>query len=106
VNKSIYLTLGSTAAATLAFQVVLIRLFALAQGHHFTFIAVSLALLGRGPAGIYLSLCSPSPARRQRSLAGAAALFALAPPAAYLAVLYHDFAGPAHPLGFPDGVSR
>jgi hypothetical protein len=91
VKKSIYFTLGCTAAATLAFQVVLTRLFALAQGHHFTFMAVSLALLGAGASGTYLSLRPPSPERRQRSLAGAAALFALATPAAYLAVNYLPF---------------
>jgi hypothetical protein len=86
VKKSIYFTLGSTAAATLAFQVVLTRLFALAQGHHFTFMAVSLALLGAGASGTYLSLRPPSPERWHRRLAGAAALFALAAPAAYLTV--------------------
>ncbi len=91
MKKSIYFTLGSTAAATLAFQVVLTRLFALAQGHHFTFLAVSLALLGAGASGTYLSLRPPSPERWQRSLAGAAALFALATPAAYLTVNYLPF---------------
>lgn len=91
MKKSIYFTLGCTAAATLAFQVVLTRFFALAQGHHFTFMAVSLALLGAGASGTYLSLRPPSPERWQRSLAGAAALFALATPAAYLAVNYLPF---------------
>ncbi len=70
----------------LAFEVALTRLFALAQGHHFAFMAVSLALLGAGASGTFLSLRSPSRQGLRRWLAASALLFTLTVPASYLAV--------------------
>jgi spermidine synthase len=72
-------------AAPLAFQVVLTRLFALAQGHHFAFMAISLALLGGGASGTFLSLRPPR-GDATRYLTASACLFALAVPASYLLV--------------------
>ncbi len=89
--KAIYPVLLFISAATLAFQVVLTRLFALAQGHHLAFMAVSLALLGIGASGAYLSLRPPTPASLGRTLTGGAALFAATIPASYLAVNYLPF---------------
>jgi len=49
-------------AAGLAFEITLTRLFAIAQGYHFGFLAVSLALLGFGASGTALAV-RPSLAR-------------------------------------------
>ena len=81
----LYAGLFVLSAAPLAFQVVLTRLFALAQGHHFAFMAISLALLGGGASGTFLSLRPPR-GDGTRYLAAAAFLFALAVPAGYLLV--------------------
>lgn len=81
----LYAGLFVLSAAPLAFQVVLTRLFALAQGHHFAFMAISLALLGGGASGTFLSLRPPR-GDGTRYLAVSAFLFALAVPASYLLV--------------------
>jgi len=83
---SIYLSLLLLSAATLAFEVALTRLFSLAQGHHFAFMAVSLALLGAGASGTFLSLRTPPRQGLRRWLAASALLFTLTVPASYLAV--------------------
>lgn len=82
----VYLSLLLLSAATLAFQVALTRLFALAQGHHFAFMAVSLALLGAGASGTFLSLRPASRQGLRRWLAVSALLFTLTIPASYLVV--------------------
>jgi hypothetical protein len=43
-------------ASTLAFEIVLSRLFSIAQFYHFAFMTVSLALLGAGASGTALSV--------------------------------------------------
>mgnify|MGYP006177718287 CR=1 FL=1 len=43
-------------AAALAYEVVLTRLFSIAHGYHFAFLAVSLALLGFGASGTLLAI--------------------------------------------------
>ena len=55
-HRAVYAVLVLVSAAGLAFQVVLTRIFSLAQGHHFAFMAISLTLLGIGASGTYLSL--------------------------------------------------
>jgi spermidine synthase len=82
----IYLSLLLLSAATLAFEVALTRLFALAQGHHFAFMAVSLALLGAGASGTFLSRRSPSRQGLRRWVAASALLFTLTVPGSYLVV--------------------
>ena len=77
--NSIYLTLMLISAASLAFQVALTRFFSLAQGHHFAFMAISLALLGIGASGTYLSLRQPAEATWQRTFSGGTLLFTLSP---------------------------
>lgn len=44
-------------AASLALEINLIRLFAVAQFYHFAFLSISLALLGFGASGTFLSVC-------------------------------------------------
>jgi spermidine synthase len=83
---AIYVSLLLLSAATLAFEVTLTRLFALAQGHHFAFMAVSLALLGAGASGTFLSLHPASARSLRRHLATSSLLFTLAAPASYLLV--------------------
>lgn len=51
-----YVGLFLLAAATLGLEITLTRVFALAQGYHFAFIAISVALLGLGAGGMVLSL--------------------------------------------------
>jgi hypothetical protein len=88
--NALYLVLLLLSAAMLAFQVTLTRLFALAQGSHLAFMAISLALLGIGASGSYLAL-RPVPAAWPRWVGRGAVLFSLTLPAAYLAVNYLPF---------------
>lgn len=50
-------------AASLSLEINLIRLFAVAQFYHFAFLSISLALLGFGASGTFLSVF-PAPLRR------------------------------------------
>ena len=47
---------GCSSAAVLILEVVLTRVFAVAQFYHFAFLAVSLALLGYGASGSVLAV--------------------------------------------------
>ena len=49
-------TIFLLSAATLAFEITLTRIFSVAQFYHFAFMVVSLALLGFGASGTFLSL--------------------------------------------------
>lgn len=49
-------SLGLVSAAALADEVLLIRLFSIIQWHHFAYMIISLALLGYGVSGTFLSL--------------------------------------------------
>jgi hypothetical protein len=51
-----YAGLFLLSAATLAFEVNLTRIFSVAQFYHFAFMIVSLALLGFGASGTFLTL--------------------------------------------------
>jgi spermidine synthase len=85
-DRGVYLGLFFLSAAPLAFEVTLTRSFALAQGHHFAFMAISLALLGGGASGTFLSLRSPQLHCGRHWLATSALLFTLSTPASYLLV--------------------
>mgnify|MGYP005844585689 CR=1 FL=1 len=54
--RRLYLGLGGVALTTLAFETLLTRIFSLAQGYHFAFMVVSIALLGYGVSGTLLAL--------------------------------------------------
>ncbi len=43
-------------AAILAYEVLLVRLFAIVQWHHFAYLAISVALLGFGVSGALLAV--------------------------------------------------
>jgi hypothetical protein len=51
-----YFAIAILSAATLAYEVLLLRLFAIAQWHHFAYMAISIALLGFGASGTFLFL--------------------------------------------------
>ena len=87
----IYVALVLISAATLAFQVALTRFFALAQGSHLAFMAVSLALLGAGASGTYLSLRPVARTNLPQLVSVGAILFAVSVPAAYLTINYLPF---------------
>ncbi len=80
-SLSTLLGVGLIAAAALAFELTLTRVFAVAQFYHFAFMAVSLALLGAGASGSIL-------AAWQRRIAPArlALAFALTIPGVYLLI--------------------
>jgi hypothetical protein len=86
-----YIALCLISAATLAFQVALTRFFSLAQGHHFAFMAISLALLGIGASGSYLSLRQPTATTWRRTFSAGALLFTATIPLAYLTINYLPF---------------
>ena len=52
----VYLGILLLSAATLLFEITLTRVFSVAQWYHFAFMVVSLALLGFGASGSFLSL--------------------------------------------------
>ena len=65
-------------AATLLFEIALTRIFAVTQGYHFAFLAISLALLGFGASGTALTIVPALASRDIRPLmAGAGLLFAV-----------------------------
>ena len=73
-------------AAALAYEVLLLRLFAIVQWHHFAYLSISVALLGIGAAGTFVTV-----ARRRlqaafpASFVAAAASFAVAALACFAA---------------------
>ncbi len=74
-----YVAIALVSAAALAYEVLLIRLFSIVQWHHFAHMVISLALLGYGASGAFLSL-SASALRRRFTLAFTANAILLASP--------------------------
>ncbi len=66
-HRAIGIGIGLSSAAVLIFEIVLSRVFAITQFHHFVFVTVSLALLGFGASG---SLLSAFPTLGQADRAG------------------------------------
>jgi len=74
-------------AATLLFEITLTRVFSIAQWYHFAFMVVSLALLGFGASGSFLSLFPRLVMKKlNHLLAVCAALFSLGCLGSYLLV--------------------
>ena len=81
-----YLALAVISAAILAYEVLLVRLFAIVQWHHFAYMAISIALLGFGASGTLLALWQDWVRTRFTAIfAVSATLFALSAPASFLA---------------------
>ena len=79
------IALAVISAAILAYEVLLVRLFAIVQWHHFAFMAISIALLGFGVSGTLIVLFRERAERMPLALFSAAALvFAVTAPAAFL----------------------
>jgi hypothetical protein len=53
-------------ASTLAYEILLVRVFAIEQFHHFAYMAISIAMLGFGTSGTLLALVRPGPDRAHR----------------------------------------
>jgi len=85
VSFSLLLGIFLTSAATLVLEISLTRLLSVAQGHHFAFMVVSMALLGYGASGSFLS-SFPSLMRREtpQTLVQASWLFSVSALCAYL----------------------
>ncbi|HOV86937.1 MAG TPA: SAM-dependent methyltransferase [Syntrophobacteraceae bacterium] len=65
-------------AASLAYELLLMRLLSIAQWNHFAFMIISLALLGYGASGTFLVLCRRRIARRYaQSFVANAVLFSV-----------------------------
>jgi len=79
-------------AGSLAFEIILTRIFSVAQFYHFAFMIVSLALLGFGASGTVLAVF-PGAGRRDipRSLARLSWLFSVSVIGSYVLTLYMPF---------------
>ncbi len=51
-----YLSIALISASALAYEILLMKLFSIIQWHHFAYMIISLALLGYGASGTFLSL--------------------------------------------------
>ena len=72
-------------AASLLFEIALTRVYAIAQGHHFAFVAIAMALLGIGAAGTLTATSSRlAGAAPETAISWAGALFALTAVGAYV----------------------
>ena len=81
-----YVAIALISAATLLLELALLRLFAVQQFYHFAFMAISLALLGAGASGSWLSVRRRPPRPAPMCLA-----FAFSTAAVYLIVNYVPF---------------
>ncbi len=73
------LTIALLSASALGYEILLIRLFSIIQWHHFAYMIISLALLGYGASGTFLSFAQQPLLRRfPLALSVNIALFALA----------------------------
>jgi hypothetical protein len=88
----LYFGIALVSAASLAFEITLTRIFAIAQGYHFGFLAISLALLGFGASGTALAL-RPAFARDavMPRLARFSLAFSISLVACYLTINYLPF---------------
>lgn len=72
-------------SAALGYEILLMRLFSIVQWHHFAYMIISLALLGFGASGTFISLARNTVAARFEVIyLGSAALFAVSSLASFL----------------------
>ncbi|MBI3983641.1 MAG: hypothetical protein HY337_12075, partial [Gemmatimonadetes bacterium] len=83
MTSGLAIAVALLSGASLAYEVLLIRLFAIEQFHHFAAMAISIAMLGFGLSGTALALADPAAERARewlaRSSASAAPLLAVSP---------------------------
>ncbi len=80
-----YLAVGLLSGAALAYEVLLTRLFAIIQWHHFAYMMISVAMLGWGAAGTLMAILRAPLQRHHRAVfSAAAALFGLSAVACFL----------------------
>ncbi len=60
------LAVALLSASTLAFEILLVRVFAIEQFHHFAYMAIGVAMLGFGASGTALALARPGSERAAR----------------------------------------
>jgi len=61
-------------ASTLAYEILLVRVFAIEQFYHFAYMAIGVAMLGFGASGTLVALARPQPAQAARWFVWAAML--------------------------------
>lgn len=84
--RRIYLCVAILSAGVLAYEILLTRLLSIVQWHHFAYMIISLALLGFGASGTFLTFFGRSLARRfQAAFAANAVAFALSSYACFAA---------------------
>jgi predicted membrane-bound spermidine synthase len=96
--RSVYASVFAISAATLLFQVTLIRIFSVSIWYHFAFLVVSVALFGIGASGVATSFLTAASRDRLRALAPL--LFAFSTLFSYVAANAIPFA-PFHILQEP-----
>ncbi len=80
-----YLAVGLLSGAALAYEVLLTRLFAIIQWHHFAYMMISVAMLGWGAAGTLTAILREPLMRHHRAVFSAtAAVFGLSAVACFL----------------------
>ncbi|HEX2061060.1 MAG TPA: SAM-dependent methyltransferase, partial [Thermoanaerobaculia bacterium] len=83
--RPLVLAVGLLSGATLAYEILLIRLFSITDWHHLAFLVISLALLGYGVSGTLLALGREALLRRFRAATStAAAMFGVTSIGAFL----------------------
>ncbi|MDD1612053.1 MAG: class I SAM-dependent methyltransferase, partial [Methylococcaceae bacterium] len=55
--RGLPLAIALLSGASIAYEILLMRLFSIIQWHHFAYMIISLALLGYGVSGVFLALC-------------------------------------------------
>ncbi len=81
-----YLAVGLLSAAALSYEILLTRLFAIIQWHHFAYMMISVAMLGYGAAGSLTAVLRERLlARHETVFAGGAAAFGVSAVACFLA---------------------
>ncbi|UCC74558.1 MAG: SAM-dependent methyltransferase [Gemmatimonadota bacterium] len=68
------LAVALLSASTLAYEILLVRVFAIEEFHHFAYMAIGVAMLGFGASGTFLALARPGRERALRWFTGAALL--------------------------------
>jgi spermidine synthase len=83
----VYLSVAILSAGVLAYEILLTRLLAIVQWHHFAYMIISLALLGFGASGTFLTFAGRRLAQRfHAAFAVNAGLFALSSYVCFVAV--------------------